>query len=192
MTETGELKEVTLETASPEIPDIPARLECLEQAVKELSDDVKEFNRCLALIPQQVRQLGVKVDDITQSIVHPRTRDMLSRLTQLYDLVAQMAQGRKETGGHGDFQVIREQIKQILEVNGVYSISMGDRFDPNLHKAVETEDCQTPGEDGEIARLHRVGFRTDRAILRYAEVSVKKYDKKEKIEEDGPNRAGEE
>jgi molecular chaperone GrpE (heat shock protein) len=192
MNETDELKKNEVETTSTEPPDIPGRLECLEQAVKGLSDEIKEFNNRLGLIPQQVRQLGIKVDDITESIAHPRTRDMLNRLVQLYDLVTQMGQGERETGNPGDFRVLGDQVMQILEVNGIYPIPMGERFDPNLHKAMERVDCQTPEEDGEIARLYRVGFRTDRAILRYAEVLVKKYNIKEEIKEDGPNGAGEE
>jgi molecular chaperone GrpE len=192
MNEHKELKETIPGAASTEPQDIPDRLESLEQTVKGLSDQINGLNRRLELIPQQVRQLGIKVDDITESIAHPRTRDMLNRLVQLYDLVNQMAQEKMKTGNPGNLQVLEDQIMQILEVNGIYPIDIGERFDPNLHKAVEIVECQTPEEAGEISRLYRMGFRTDRAILRYAEVLVKKYNKQEEIKKDSPKEDREE
>jgi molecular chaperone GrpE (heat shock protein) len=111
---------------------------------------------------------------MTEFISHPRTRDLLGRFLQLHDLVEQMGLAEPDTARAGNYQVLRDQILQTLELNGISRISDSKRFDPNLHKAVETVSCQNPDEDGEIVRIYRAGFRTDRAVLRYMEVVVKR------------------
>jgi molecular chaperone GrpE (heat shock protein) len=154
---------------------IAARLESLENEVFQLAVNVGRLAERVELIPRQVRQLGSKVDDVATSISHPRIRDLLGGLLLLYDLIDQMARAAEsDTASLQNYHVLRDQVTQVLEVNGVYPISDVQCFDPALHKAVETITCDTPEEDGEIAQVCRTGFRTDRTILRYTEVVVKR------------------
>jgi molecular chaperone GrpE (heat shock protein) len=153
--------------------DLPARLDCWEQSLAQLREEVRHLGERLDLVPRQVRQLGSKVDDLTESVSQPRVRDLLGSLLLLYDLLEQMT-----PPGDGDearnYCVPRDQVAQTLRLNGVYPIAESGRFDPHIHKAVETVGCLVAEEDGEIAAVYRSGFRTDRTVLRYAEVVVKR------------------
>lgn len=168
------IKGASAEVSLTDVQSLVGRMESLEKTVGDLAVEIKQLSQRVDLIPPQVRQLGTKVDDMTESISHPRTRDLLGRFLQLHDLVEQMGLVAPDTASAGNFQVLRDQILQTLELNGISRISGSKRFDPNIHKAVETVSCQNPDEDGEIVRIYRVGFRTDRAVLRYAEVVVKR------------------
>ena len=148
----------------------------LEQHVSQLGSQVEQLAGRVELIPPQVRQLGVKVDDLTESIAQPRIRDLLNRFVLLYDFVDQMSRSAvPESEPARNYQVLRRQIEQNLEVSGVYAIAGVGQFDPALHKAVEIVACQTPEENGRIVSVFRPGFRTERAVLRYAEVVIKRY-----------------
>jgi molecular chaperone GrpE len=164
------------EMPEPAIRPLVERLERTEQAVAGLSAQVGRLAEQVELIPRQVRQLGGKVDDVTESIAQPRVRDLLNSFLLLHDLVEQM--GRTpglETAATRNYRVLRDQIAQVLRVNGITPIADARRFDPAVHKAVETVPCETSDEDGEIVHVYRTGFRTGQAILRYAEVVVKRY-----------------
>ncbi len=144
----------------------------------QLIKNVEQLSRQVVLIPRQVRQLGAKVDDITESISQPRVRDMLNNFLLLHDLLEQMTlTAESDVESTKNYQVLRDQILQVLRVNGISPIIEDQRFNPAIHQAVETVACETPDEDGEIVRLYRTGFCTELAILRYAEVVVKRYQK---------------
>lgn len=159
-----------------DIQPILERIGNLEQGMIQLTKDVEQLSQQVVLIPRQVRQLGTKVDDITESVSQPRVRDLLNNFLLLYDLIEQMAlTAESDEESTKDYQVLRDQILQVLRVNGIFPITEDQRFEPEVHKAIETIACETPDEDGKIERVYRTGFRTDRAILRYAEVVVKRY-----------------
>ena len=160
-----------------ELAAIRAQLNNLEQVVGQLATAVDLLSERTNLIPKQVRQLGSKVDDMTESISQPRLRDLLHSILLLYDLVEQMSRAVDSDVDNGrHYQVLRDQLLQILRVNGITFIPTdGAAFDPALHKAVATLPCETLAEDGQIAQVYRAGFQTERAVLRYAEVVVKRY-----------------
>lgn len=179
----GERDVSEMETDAPvnqpeasELAAIRAQLNNLEQVLGQLVTAADQLSERANLIPKQVRQLGSKVDDMTESISQPRLRDLLHSILLLYDLVEQMsrAAGMDEDNGR-NYQVLRDQLLQILRVNGITSIPTNGIFDPALHKAVAILPCETPAEDGQIAQVYRAGFQTERAVLRYAEVVVKRF-----------------
>src|SRR4051812_41698844 len=59
---------------------ITERLNRLEQVVEQLAANVGALVERADLLPRQVRQLGNKVDEITESISQPRIRDLLGSL----------------------------------------------------------------------------------------------------------------
>ncbi len=171
--------------AQPAVQPILDRLEQLEQIVAQLSVDIGRLIERADLTPRQVRQLGAKVEGIAESVSQPRIRDLLASFLQIYDLVEQMSRA-EETDAENvkNYRVLRDQIAQTLRVNGIQPIDEVKRFDPDIHKAVETVPCQTPEEDGEIVQVHRAGFRTERVIVRYVEVVVKRYQPSEQTDEE--------
>ena len=152
------------------------RLTHLEQALDRLSAETANLGERTGMIPPQIRQLRERVDNITESISQPRIRDLLNGLLLLYDLAESLANTTEPGSVHvRNYQVLCDQILQILRINGVNPIAEVQRFDPYQHKAIETIPCPSPEEDDLIAHCHRTGFRTDHGVLRYAEVSVKRY-----------------
>lgn len=156
------------------------RLNQLDKKVTELALNMQQLIQHANLLPQQVRQLGTRINDITESISQPRIRDLLNSYLMLFDLIEQMIR-TSEAGSESQksYNVMRDQISQVLSLNGIFSIAENKKFDPILHKAIKTVKCETEAEDGEIVEVCRIGFRTERAILRYSEVVVKQYRSKE-------------
>lgn len=146
------------------------RLGDVQQVLKQLTDQIGLTAERIEPLSRQVRQLGNKVDDLEESISHPRIRDLLNGLLLLHDLTR-----LSDPSDPQSYIVLSSQIDQILLNNGVYAIPVGERFDPVLHKAVEVVSCTAPADDGKIVKLYRPGFRTQQTVLRYAEVIVYSY-----------------
>jgi molecular chaperone GrpE len=70
--------------------------------------------------------------------------------------------------------MIQSQIQNFLKDIGVERIkSVGERFDPNLHEAVETEESAGK-EDGLIVSEFKAGYRLNGRLLRPASVRIVK------------------
>lgn len=155
-------------TAQPsDLQIVMGRLEHIEQALRQLTDQVGLTAERVEPLSRQVRQLGNKVDSLEESVSHPRIRDLLNGLILLHDLTDQQELDNLQT-----YEILRDQIEQILRINGVLMIPEREQFDPALHKAIEVVPCDTPEDNGKIIRVYRQGFRTQQTILRYAEVIV--------------------
>lgn len=69
---------------------------------------------------------------------------------------------------------IRNSLLDALSRSGLERFGKaGEKFDHALHEAAEVRD-DLPGESGEIARVLRYGYRLGGAVLRPAQVIVKK------------------
>lgn len=66
--------------------------------------------------------------------------------------------------------MVRKQLNEFLENQGVEEISTEGKFDPNLHDAVSQEPSDK--EEGEIIRTSRRGFKIRDRLLRPASVIV--------------------
>jgi molecular chaperone GrpE len=69
--------------------------------------------------------------------------------------------------------MVRRQLNEFLTSQGVEDIPTTGAFDPNLHDAVAQEET-AQGEDGQILRVTRRGFRLRDRLLRPASVVVSK------------------
>ncbi|GGC69818.1 nucleotide exchange factor GrpE [Hoyosella rhizosphaerae] len=71
----------------------------------------------------------------------------------------------------------RTQITADLAAAGVVSLTAieGEAFDPSTQRAVATMPTTDAFEDGEVALLHRPGWKDQAGIIRYTEVSVYRY-----------------
>jgi molecular chaperone GrpE len=69
--------------------------------------------------------------------------------------------------------VLRDRLRQALAEAGVSELdSVGDRFDPSLHRATGWVPTDDPALDGRIAEVERHGFRDRERVLRLPEVRV--------------------
>ncbi|MGJ8634464.1 MAG: nucleotide exchange factor GrpE [Luteolibacter sp.] len=77
--------------------------------------------------------------------------------------------------------MVRKQLNDFLENQGVTEIPTTGQFDPNLHDAVSQEQSDQP--EGEIIRVTRRGFKIRDRLLRPASVVVSAPPETEETEE---------
>jgi molecular chaperone GrpE len=79
------------------------------------------------------------------------------------------------------FKMILEQFKTVLQENGVTSFqSEGQKFDPHLHEAVETEETDKAAE-GIVLKQFAKGYKYGDRTIRPARVRVAKNLKGEQV-----------
>ncbi|MBI3248836.1 MAG: nucleotide exchange factor GrpE [Deltaproteobacteria bacterium] len=156
------------------------RLEDVCNQASSLQQTAERIVRQQEFFPPQLRQLSSKVDDVATSISEPRLRDLLKSLLLFHDLLDQMMRSAASESDpivhQRNYEVLRSQILQTLQLNGVEPIPTDCAFDPNLHKAIKTVPTTDSTADGNIVELFRKGFRSQRMVLRYAEVAIGKYE----------------
>ncbi|MCX5884407.1 MAG: nucleotide exchange factor GrpE [Proteobacteria bacterium] len=150
--------------------------QCFQNQLHNAEKATGEMKRGQELLAAKLRELSDKLDDITSSFSEPRIRDLLTSLLLLHDLVDQMAGGaadKKSSMDHErNYGVLLSQIYQILGLHGIQIIPTDVRFDENLHRAIRTMETDDPSQDGRIVQVFQTGFRSQRRILRYANVEV--------------------
>ena len=176
-------------------PDKPAAIGDIDARLRELRDFAADTQTRLAavesgltsvgeqisFIPAQVRMIGGKVDGLTTSISESRYRAALLSVLGIHDLVDQTLRSMSPASdGDGadhrrNYEVLRTQLRQILESNGLCEIPAQGEFDPNVHRAIGQVPCDDPAVSGCVAEVVRPGFRTEQSVLRYAEVTVWKH-----------------
>lgn len=152
-----------------------ARLSNLEMATDVAS-------RQIAFLPPQIRMLAAKIEGLTTSVSEPRLRAVLLGLLSVYDLVEQarralLNEAPTDAGAVElrHYEVLRTQLRQLLEANGLSEISGDGPFDPLVHRAIERVPVTDPTQADGVVSVLRPGFRTEQSVLRYAEVSVAHY-----------------
>jgi len=152
-----------------------ARLGKVESAVEQSAKQV-------SFLPPQVRNLGGKVDSLATAITEPRLRALLLGLLGIYDLIEQMQRASEPTDHGRNYQTLRTQLGQLLAGNGLVEIVAAGEFNPEQHRALQKVKCSDPAQANRIVEVVRAGFRTDQAVLRYAEVTVGQYVPEERSE----------
>jgi hypothetical protein len=86
---------------------------------------------------------------------------------------ATLVRGLMELGDLVPSSALRHQITDLLAAVGVTAIdSVGERFDPSRHRAVDRVATVDPGADGRIAETERLGYSDRGRIARLPEVLV--------------------
>ena len=172
--EPGETPRAEVEAVRELLVAILGRLEKLEEAAGTTAKQV-------GYLPPQVRILGSKVEGLTTSISEPRHRALLLGLLAVYDLVDQLLRASRQATPASEadhlrnYEVLRTQLRQLLEANGLEEIPAQGAFDPEQHRAIERATVSDPDLDNRILEVARPGFRTPQAVLRYAEVRVGRF-----------------
>jgi hypothetical protein len=164
------------------IREIRDTLAAIRSRLDRLDNGLEATSRQFSLLPAQVRAMGAKIDGMATSIAEPRYRDVLMSLLGLYDLIDQMlrelppADQNAESAHRRNYEILRTHLHQTLEVNGLSEIPACGAFDPTQHRAVHKVSPVDPALDGQVLEVVRRGFRTERAVLRYADVVVGRYE----------------
>lgn len=146
-----------------------------------LMERMAGLEKQVAFLPPQVRMLAAKVDGLSTAITEPRIRALLMGLLGIYDLIDQVLRTlpARMTDADRDhlhnYQVLRAQLEVLLESNGLSEIPADGAFDPLLHRALQSVPVDDPQKADSVLEVVRPGFRTEQAILRYAEVLVGRY-----------------
>jgi molecular chaperone GrpE (heat shock protein) len=166
------------EALCQEIREVRTEIRAVDARLKGLEGAINDIAKQLAYIPPQVRLIAGKVDDVGVSISDSRYRALLLGLLGVYDLVDQSlraaaAAGKAANEGEArGYEVLRTQLRQLLETNGLQEIPAQGAFDPAIHRAVQSVPCEDAACAGGIKEVLRPGFRTASSVLRYAEVVV--------------------
>jgi molecular chaperone GrpE len=157
-----------------------SRLDALDGQVSALRQIVEQVAQQQGFFPPQLRQFSQKIDDAASSISDARIRDLLHSLLLLHDLLDQMMQpgtpGHEQNNHQRNYEVLLRQVLQTLQLNGIEPISTERGFDATIHRGVKVVPTDNPAEEGRIVQVFRKGFRSQRMILRYAEVAVMRYE----------------
>jgi molecular chaperone GrpE len=183
--ETPALNEVGMDGLQESLSSIRERLDQVEASLEQLSQQA-------SFLPGQIRLLAGKVEGMATSLSEPRYRSVLHGLLGIYDLLDQIlrtlpAQDVEPQDHQRNYEVLRTQLRQILEANGLMEIPAAGAFDPELHRALKRVPTPNPSQAGQVLEVVRPGFRTEQAILRFAEVTVGAYQPQPSEPEDETN-----
>jgi molecular chaperone GrpE (heat shock protein) len=146
-----------------------------------LLERISSLERQVSLLPNQVRLLGAKVEGLTTAVAEPRVRSLLMGLLGVFDLVDQVLRTGPASAAGTDqdhkrnYEVLKMQLGVLLESNGLFPIPADGPFDPRVHIALQSVSVEDPAKAGQVLEIVRPGFRTEQAVLRYAEVLVGRY-----------------
>ncbi len=136
-----------------------------------------------SFIPPKLRGLGKKVDELSTSMGDARLRSVLGDVVGLGDLVEGALRAFPEENGEIPrveglryFQAMLTRVGQILDTYDLSQIPTDIDFDPNIHNAIDVEPVSDEELDGKIIETVRPGYRSEHSVLRYAEVTVGRYD----------------
>jgi molecular chaperone GrpE (heat shock protein) len=167
---------------SCDVPQTGAVLAALHARLDRLDNSLEAAVQQFSMLPAQIRAMGAKLDAAATSMAEPRYRDILMGLLAVYDLIDQILRGlpaEESDGGavhRKNYENLLVHLQQILEMNGLSEISAHGAFDSARHRAVHKVATADPASDGHVLEVVRRGFRTPRAVLRYAEVVVGCYE----------------
>lgn len=183
--ETKSAEEIS--AASPEIDQklsgLAAAIAAADERLAALGPAVEALSKQVSLIPPQVRNVASKVEGLNASISEPRLRSLLQGMVAIFDLVNNLC--RAEIPQSADpalaelaarnYRTIRTQLLQLFESNGLRLIDPQGDFDPKEHQAIKQVTCDDERGHGKVIEVIRPGFRTEQAVLRYAEVTVGRF-----------------
>lgn len=150
--------------------EVPTKtVEMLEEEVKQLQD---KYLRHLAE-HENYKKRTQEENNRNRMYANQTLLEKLIHVTDIFDQAVNMkTEDEKLKNFLIGFQMINENFTQILESEGVKKIkSLGEKFDPRYHMAVETEYDETQ-EEGIILAEIQTGYEYKNRILRPSRVKV--------------------
>lgn len=165
----------------------------VKEAVKEAKEDQKE--KC----DKKIDNKDAKIEELTDLLrrtqaefinFRDRTakeasesayyykKDIITKLLPVLDMFELALKHKKEDN---DFtkgmEMIYAQLISTLENEGLQIIKTNDKFNPELHEAVITEDSEK--EENTILEELQKGYMLNNKVIRYSRVKVSKKNEKE-------------
>ncbi len=138
----------------------------LEEKNNQLND---QLTRTMADMENMRRRMAEERIELIKSANKNLVLEILPVLDNFERAFANFTKEHEHADWLAGFQKIQENLQSILERNGVEKInSLGEKFDPNLHESIATED----GEQDKILEVYEEGYRLGTEVIRYAKVKI--------------------
>lgn len=153
-----------------------------EQRLGKLEASIDDLAKQTSFLPGKLRGLGTKVDSLTGTLGDQRCRGLLEGIVSALDLVEGAQSAFPADGDEAVreprryFDTIATRLRQILEDNQLQVIPTDVPFDPALHHALQQVPVGDADQHGRIVDVFRRGWRSSAAVLRFADVSVGRFD----------------
>lgn len=139
--------------------------EVYKEKIEELEAQLKQTKEDHLRIAADYSNLERRSSQEKQMILEIGNEKLLKSFLEVLDDLEASANHIEDAG----IQNILIKFKKILEDAGLEEINAeNEKFDPNLHEAIETAE----GPENKIIRVFRKGYRTKNKILRPSLVSV--------------------
>lgn len=153
----------------PSAPE-PEKLTTVEEEINEYKD---KYLRSLADIENMRKRMQKEAQENTRFAVENVLAEVLDPIDNLENALkmAENLSAEMKNWAQG-FLMILGQFKEVLSNHGVNPFnSEGERFDPQLHYAIETEQS-SEAEEGTILKEYVKGYRSKERTIRPARVKV--------------------
>jgi molecular chaperone GrpE len=146
----------------------------LEKVKKERQEYLDGWQRAKADAINMRKESDLSAKRTGELLREALVHDIIPALDS-FDMATQSeAWGAVADGWRAGMEMVRDQLIGALKGHGVERYGKaGDRYDHNIHDAVQETD-EMPGKAGEIVRLLRAGYKSGDRVLRPAQVIVKK------------------
>jgi molecular chaperone GrpE len=149
--------------------DVKKKLEKLKEELKQCQQEKQQnlagWQRAQADFVNFRRRQEEQMEEWSKMFSGGLINDILPVLDTLE---ASINNGQSE-----EFKMIKSQLMKILGQHGLTEMkAVGEKFDHNLHEAVETVESE--GEEGQIVEEIQKGYLLNGKVLRIAKVKVSK------------------
>ena len=147
--------------------------ENLEKVTKEAAEFKEKYFRALAEMENTRKRLQQEKQEMIGYAVGNMLSEFLIPLDNLENALryTDNLSDELKNWAHG-FKMIAQQFTSVLENHGIVPFdSLGKKFDPHFHEAVEIQESDDYPNDSIIAEVQK-GYRQKDRILRVAKVKV--------------------
>lgn len=156
----------------------------LEQLQEELADTKNRYMLLLAESENARKRMQKERQELTQYAVEKMLSEFLTPLDRMESALSFADKMSDEVKNWAiGFEMILTQFKEVLTENGVVAFdSVGERFDPHRHEAVESVESEEHAPDTVVEEFVK-GYIRGKRVVRPARVKVAKAPKKEELQE---------
>lgn len=145
-----------------------------QEDTKQLEEKMVDLENQLKRAVADYQNLEKRIHSDSQSIVDYSKNQLIKKLLPVLDSLDAAALGADEAGSDGAWikgvLMSIKQMRQVLSEEGLVEIETSDKFDPNLHEAVDVKE----GEENKILQVIQRGYTLNGKVLRPAKVLVGK------------------
>lgn len=151
----------------------------LVEALKEMEENYEQerqerekYEKLAKKTKADFENFKKKQDDRKERWQDLAKEELAEELIEVIDnLERALEAADEETAVVQGVDMVKEQLYQTLNAEGLEVIETGEKFDPEIHKAVETQEHEEH-EPKTILEEKRKGYRYGEKVLRPAEVVV--------------------